>query len=163
LPLSEKARSTYAIAEARRAALYFSGTTFRHAADIAEGGASGPAGELVAAAGRALENAPKDAVELMLGAPKPSAPFGSFAKLDALSGKPGVFQAEASFDAAYLRLLTPPQNDPKFWQELTRRFAQAEKNLKEPGARALARELRESSRKTADILLSTGASPEKPQ
>jgi hypothetical protein len=161
VPLSEAARTTYAIIEARRAALYFSGVTFRHAADIAESGPSGAAGELVAAVGRALESAPKDAVELMLASPRPSASFGSLTKLDALASKAFPLQAEASFDSAYLRLLTPPENDPKFWRDLTDRFARAEKSLKDPVARSLARELKESSKKTAESMLNPSAASEK--
>jgi len=100
----------------------------------------------------ALEAAPKDAATLMLAAPRLKGPLGSLGPLSAISKKKGRFAAEAEFDAAYLSLLTPPDDDVKFWTELAQRFARAAQGLRAPAPRALALELAESARKTAEAL-----------
>ncbi len=44
----------------------------------------------------------------------------------------------AAFDAAYLLGLAPPQNDPKFWDALAKRFDSAARALKDPAQKRLA-------------------------
>ena len=44
----------------------------------------------------------------------------------------------AEFDAAYLRGLAPPANDPAFWKEQTERYRRAQKQLDEKAAKVAA-------------------------
>ena len=74
--------------------------------------------------------------------------------LDAEAKKKGRLAGRAAFDAAYLLQLSPRPDDPAFWDELSRRFTQAEKLLKvgpEPDAVAasLARGYGDAARATA--------------
>jgi hypothetical protein len=47
----------------------------------------------------------------------------------------------AELDAAYIRSLAPPANDPAFWKEQATRYRRAEKKLAPPQAKAKAGEL----------------------
>jgi hypothetical protein len=155
-PLTGETRKLYAALELRRGVLYFSAAAFGRAAELASG-LPGDDAALVLALGRGLEGAPKDAATLMLSSPRLKGPLGSLDPLDAIVKKKGRFAAEAEFDAAYLSSLTPPDNDAKFWTDLAQRFAHAAKGLKAPAVRALALDLAESARKTAEAVRSAPA------
>jgi hypothetical protein len=160
--LTAEARQLYAALELRRGVLYFSAPAFARAAELASTLPGDPVAELVLALGGALESAPKDAAALMLSSPRLSGPLGSLEPLAAIAKKKGRFAAEAEFDAAYLSLLTPPDNDPKFWADLAQRFTRAAQGLRAATPRSLALELAESARKTAEAVRNTpatGAAP----
>src|SRR6185295_18024920 len=102
-------------------------------------------GRLLGALAQALENGPVDATELML-----KGPFvrgtGDVTALDAEAKRRGTFAGFAAFDAAYVLELAPKPDDPAFWDDLTQRFARAEKLLvagTRPSAPDLARRARE--------------------
>jgi hypothetical protein len=94
-------------------------------------------------------NAPRDAAELMLQGPRLPGPLGSLDALDALAKQPGEIAGYAEFDAAYLRSLTPIENDPAFWTDLGDRYARAEKKLKSARDRAVAHAHAEEARQIA--------------
>jgi hypothetical protein len=56
----------------------------------------------------------------------------------------------AEFDAAYLRSLAPPANDPAFWKEQATRFERAQKKLPldDKSARSAAGDLSKAARDT---------------
>jgi hypothetical protein len=99
-----------------------------------------------------LSGAPRDAAELMLAGPRLPGPLGNLEPLEALAKQNGPLSGLAEFDAAYLRSLTPTENDPAFWTDLAARYARSEKKLKRPEQRALAHELSEAARATAKAL-----------
>ncbi|HYO97204.1 MAG TPA: hypothetical protein VER33_21990 [Polyangiaceae bacterium] len=160
--LGDQARALYAVAEARRGVLYFSGPAFKHAAELAAPLRGNPGAELTAAVSQALQSAPRDAAELMLGTgPRLGQGLGAAEPLELLAQRPGPFRGEAEFDAAFIRWLSPPQNDPAFWEDLAARFTRARKALGTPPgsesdrkqhAQARAGELAESARETAKVL-----------
>lgn len=150
--LPPEARLYYATAELRRGLTHFSAPAFAHARAIIGERPAGDAERFVAALAAALSNAPRDAAELMLKSPRLPAPLGDLAALDAVAQANGPYAGHAEFDAAYLRSLTPPENDPAYWGDVGERFARAEKKLKTPAERALARELGDAARETARVL-----------
>jgi hypothetical protein len=54
----------------------------------------------------------------------------------------------AEFDAAYLRGLAPPANDPVFWKDQTARYERAQKKLADKAAKSAALELAKAARDT---------------
>jgi hypothetical protein len=54
----------------------------------------------------------------------------------------------AEFDAAYLRGLAPPANDPEFWKEQRVRFERARKVLLDKAAQSRAAELAKAAADT---------------
>jgi hypothetical protein len=153
--LSNEARLVYAELEAQRGMTYFSAPAFAHAAQIASAAQNDPGAELIAALGRALEGAPKDAAVLMLNGPRLTGPLGSLDALNALAQKKQRYSGEAEFDAASISALTPPEGDARFWRELAARYDRAEKALRNKEARARAHELADAARKTADAVAQT--------
>jgi hypothetical protein len=143
----------YGLVEVRRGITHFAAPAFAHAQAILGDRPAGDAERLLAALARALANAPRDAAELMLSRPRLPGPLGDLGALDALAAGAGPFAGHAEFDAAYLRSLTPSENDPVFWSDLAARFERAERKLKKPADRALARELGDAARETAKALL----------
>jgi hypothetical protein len=80
-----------------------------------------------------LQNGPRDASALLLGGPALPAGTGQVAELDRLASETSNPSAPlAAFDAAYLRSLVPPPNDPKFWADLSKRFDAAGRGLRDP-------------------------------
>jgi hypothetical protein len=150
--LSPEAKLSYANLELRRGVLYFAAPAFARAAELARGVPGDASAEFVLALARALEGSPKDAAALMLSSPRLSAPLGTLEPLLALAKKKGRFAPEAEFDAAYLASLTPPDNDAKFWTDLSQRFTRAAKALRPPAQKSLATDLAESTHKTAEAI-----------
>jgi hypothetical protein len=151
-PLGAEARLVYSGLELRRGVLYFSAPAFARAAELAQALPGDPTAEFTVAIGRALEGAPKDAAALMLSSPRLQGPLGSLDALRELAKKKGRYAAEAEFNAAYLSSLTPPDNDAKFWLELSTRYARAAKGLRTPEGRALALEFAESAKRTGEAV-----------
>jgi hypothetical protein len=143
----------YGLVEVRRGITHFAAPAFAHAQAILGDQPAGDAERLLSALAGALVNAPRDAAELMLSRPRLPGPLGDSSALDALARGTGPFAGHAEFDAAYLRSLTPSENDPAFWSDLAVRFERAEKKLKKPADRALAHELSDAARETAKALL----------
>ncbi|HEX3852217.1 MAG TPA: hypothetical protein VHW01_14705, partial [Polyangiaceae bacterium] len=69
----------------------------------------------------------------------------------------------AAFDAAYLRSLVPPPNDPKFWDDLSKRFTIAERGLRDPDQKKRARDASAAARDTEKALHSAEKSAAPPQ
>lgn len=150
--LDAQSRFLYAWSEARRGVIYFSGPAFARAAELVGSPPHDDGAALLAALGAALAGAPKDTAAFMASAAQPPRPFGDLQPLETLAKGAGRYAGEAAFDAAYLRYLTPPQNDAAFWDGLARSFGRAARRLKSPAARALATEYADAARKTAQSL-----------
>jgi hypothetical protein len=126
-----------------RRALFLLGQTYFWAEPFARAGAleSAPTdadGALVAALGRLLARGPRNAAALMLGPPTLPAELRDTSGLDALAKQKGPTAGLAEFDAAYVRSLTPPANDPAFWKDQAQRYQRAQKKLGEKDAKLAA-------------------------
>ncbi len=150
--LSREASLYYSLAEVRRGITHFAAPAFVHAQTLLGEKPAGDAERLLSALAAALSSAPRDAAELMLSGPRLPAPLGNLEPLESLAKHNGPLSGLAEFDAAYLRSLTPVENDPAFWTDLATRYARSEKKLKRPEQRALARELADAARATAKAL-----------
>jgi hypothetical protein len=85
-----------------------------------------------------------------LGPPALPAELRDVTLLDALvkaNGK-GPVAGLAEFDAAFLRGLAPPANDPGFWREQAARYDRAQKKLEDKAQKALAADLAKGARDT---------------
>lgn len=142
----------YASAEVRRGISHFAAPAFTHAGTLLGEKPNGDAERLLSALAAALSGAPRDAAELMLSGPRLPGPLGNLEPLEALAKQNGPLSGLAEFDAAYVRSLTPAENDPAFWTDLAARYARSEKKLKRAEQRALAHELSEAARATAKAL-----------
>jgi len=72
--------------------------------------------------------------------------------LDGLAKATGPVAGFAEFDAAYLRGLAPPQNDPAFWKEQAKRFSSAQKKLTDKAQKGTAAELAKAAQDTETAL-----------
>jgi hypothetical protein len=77
---------------------------------------------------------------------------GEVQELDQLAAQKNEVAPLAAFDAAYLLGLVPPQNDPKFWDDLRRRFDAAARGLRTADQKKAARELSLAAKETAKAL-----------
>jgi hypothetical protein len=141
------------VALARRALfqlgqLYFWAEPFSRAAAL-ETPATDPNAELVAALAGVLARGPRNAAALMLGPTTLPPELRSVDALDALAKQKGSSAGGfAEFDAAYLRGLAPPPNDPAFWKEQALRYQRAQKALLDQGAKLRAVELAKAAADT---------------
>jgi len=103
---------------------------------------------LVAALAQVLARGPRNAAALMLGPPTLPAELRETANLDALARQKGALAGLTEFDAAYLRGLSPPANDPAFWKEQSARYQRAQKVLTDKGAKQKAAELAKAAADT---------------
>jgi hypothetical protein len=153
------------VALARRALfqlgqLYFWAEPFSRAAAL-ETPAADPNTELVAALARVLSRGPRNAAALMLGPTTLPPELRSVDALDALAKQKGSSAGGfAEFDAAYLRGLAPPANDPAFWKEQALRYQRAQKALVDKGAKLRAGDLAKAATDTEKEL--RGRQPAKP-
>lgn len=85
--------------------------------------------KLLTAVAQVLARGPRNAAALMLGPPTLPAELGNVTPIDALSREKGPLAGLAEFNAAYLRGLSPPANDPAFWNEQVLRYRRAQKKL----------------------------------
>lgn len=113
--------------------------------------ASDPNAALMAALAKVLAKGPRNAAALMLGPPTLPAELRDTTELDALAKQKGPVAGLAEFDAAYLRGLAPPANDPAFWKEQATRYRRAQKKLDEKSARRAA-ELADAALETEKAL-----------
>jgi len=138
---------------------YFRAQDFADAARLAEGDKPDADRALYAALAAALANGPRDASELLLRGPLLPSGAAQIQKLDALASSKNPHAALAEFDAAYLLSLVPPQNDPKFWDQLSARFARAARSLKAPADKKSAQDLAAAAKDTAKSLRASNAKP----
>jgi len=132
---------------------YFKAEDFALAARLSAGDSPNPSRALYHALASSLQNGPRDATELLLRGPQLPSNALSVTELDRLATQKGNPSAPlAAFDAAYLLGLAPPQNDPKFWEALAKRFEAAARALKDPAQQRLAHESATAAKDTAKAL-----------
>ncbi len=130
---------------------YFWAEAFTKAGTI-EGSAQDPGASLLASLARVLSHGPRNAAALMLGPSTLPAQLRDVTALDVLAKAKGPMAGLAEFDAAYLRSLAPPANDPVFWKDQAARFERAQKKLEDKAAKAAALDLSQAARDTAKEL-----------
>jgi hypothetical protein len=127
--------------------LYFWAEPFTRAAAITP-----PAGDegaaLIGALAKVLARGPRHAAAMMLGPTTLPPELRETAPVDALAKGKGNVAGMAELDAAYLRALSPPANDPSFWKEQAARLARAQQKLTDKSAKALAGELAKAAQAT---------------
>jgi len=116
--------------------LYFWAEPFARVATIQT--PADPNAALLAALAKVLARGPRNAASLMLGPSTLPAELRDTAELDALAKQKGPVAGLAEFDAAYLRGLSPPANDPAFWKEQSVRYRRAQKKLDAKSAKLAA-------------------------
>jgi hypothetical protein len=130
---------------------YFWAEPFARVASIATP-ANDANAALVAALAKVLARGPRNAAALMLGPPTLPAELREVTELDALAKQKGPVAGLAEFDAAYLRGLSPPANDPAFWKEQAARYQRAQKVLVDASAKQKAAELAKAALDTEKAL-----------
>lgn len=126
---------------------YFWSEAFAKAAAI-EAPAQDPGAALLSALSQVLARGPRNAAALMMGPPTLPMELRDVSTLDALAQAKGPMAGLAEFDAAYLRGLAPPANDPGFWKEQATRYDRAHKKLEDAAAKAFASDLFKAARDT---------------
>jgi hypothetical protein len=106
------------------------------------------------ALGSTLQHGPRDASDVLLHGPLLPSGTGEVKDLDELAGQKNEVAPLAAFDAAYLLGLVPPQNDPKFWDDLAKRFDAAARALRAPEQKKAAKDLSSAAKDTAKALRS---------
>lgn len=107
---------------------------------------------LIAAVSKVLARGPRNAAALMLGPPTLPPELRETASVEALAKPKGPVAGMAEFDAAYLRGLAPPQNDPAFWKEQRRRYDRARQQLADKAQKATAQDLAQAAAATESEL-----------
>jgi hypothetical protein len=138
--------------------LYFWAEPFARAAQV-ETPATDSNAALLTALAKILARGPRNAATMMLGSPTLPAELRNTAELDALAKAKAPTAGLAEFDAAYLRGLSPPANDPAFWKEQAARYQQAQHQLEAKAAKAIALELSKAARDTEKELRQQQAKP----
>jgi hypothetical protein len=118
-----------------------------------------PERALYHALGSTLQNGPQDASEVLLHGPLLPSATGQVSELDKLATQKVDTAPLAAFDAAYLLSLVPPQNDPKFWDDLGKRFEKATHLLHSAEQKKLAKDLGDAAKDTAKTLRAGHATP----
>lgn len=126
---------------------YFWAEPFGKAAAI-EVPAQDAGATLVSALAKVLSQGPRNAAALLLGPPTLPATLRETAELDALAKAKGPTAGLAEFDAAYLRSMAPPANDPVFWKDQAARYDRAQKKLEDKSAKSRAADLSKAARDT---------------
>ncbi len=108
--------------------------------------------ELISAVAKVLARGPRNAAAMMLGPPMLPADLRDTSALDALAGRKTPDAGRAEFDAAYVRGLAPPANDPAFWKDQAARYQRAQKKLEGKEAKAAAGELTKAAQDTEKAL-----------
>jgi hypothetical protein len=127
--------------------LYFWAEPFTRAAAIETPKGNDDAA-LIGALAKVLARGPRHAAAMMLGPTTLPAELRETAPVDALAKGKGNVAGMAELDAAYLRALSPPANDPSFWKEQAARYKRAEQKLTDKSAKALAGELAKAAQAT---------------
>jgi hypothetical protein len=116
-----------------------------------------PEAALLAALAQVLAKGPRNAAAMMLGPPTLPPELRDTSTLDALTKLKGPTAGLAEFDAAYVRGLAPPQNDPAFWKEQAKRFSSAQKKLEDKARKGTAGELAKAALDTEKELTKQAA------
>lgn len=107
---------------------------------------------LLGAAAKVLARGPRNAAALLLGPPTLPPELRDTVPLDALAKDQTPTAGLAEFDAAYLRGLAPPANDPAFWKEQATRYGRAQKKLGDAAAKKVAADLARAAQDTERAL-----------
>jgi hypothetical protein len=163
--LDDASRNYLVRALLERGRCYFRAQDFTDSARLSAPAKPDPELSLYHALASTLQNGPRDASDLLLGGPVLPAGTGQVAELDRLASEKNNPSAPlAAFDAAYLRSLVPPPNDPKFWDDLGKRFAAAERGLRDPDQKKRAHDASAAAKDTEKALHSAenpAAAPKK--
>ncbi len=138
---------------------YLRAEDFANAAQLSSAEKPTPERALYHAVAATLQNGPRDASDVLLRGPLLPSATGQVTELDALSAKKDDVAALAAFDAAYLLSLVPPQDDPKFWDDLSKRFDRAARSLHAPEQKKLAKDFATSAKDTAKALRAKRTAP----
>jgi hypothetical protein len=130
---------------------YFWAEPFARAAAI-EGSSGTADSALLGAVAKVLARGPRNAATLMLGPPTLPPELRETSAVDALAKQKGPMAGMAEFDAAYLRGLAPPANDPAFWKEQRRRYERARQLLVDKQHQAIAADLAQAAAATESEL-----------
>jgi len=153
LDLASKSYLVRALLE--RGRRYFRAQDFADGARMSAQSQPSPEQALYHALASTLQNGPRDASDLLLGGPVLPAGTGQVGELDRLASEKSNPSAPlAAFDAAYLQSLVPPPNDPKFWDDLSKRFNLAERGLHDPDQKKRAHDAGAAAKDTEKALLS---------
>jgi hypothetical protein len=126
---------------------YFWAEPFARAAAI-ETATTDANAALVGALSKVLARGPRNAAALMLGPTTLPPELRDTAALDALAKQKSPVAGMAELDAAYLRGLAPPANDPAFWKDQHARYERAQKKLADKSAKATAADLAKAAAAT---------------
>lgn len=158
--LDDAQRDLFTRALIERGRRYFRAEDFALAARLSSGEHPGPERSLYHALASSLQNGPRDASELILRGPQLPSSALQVTELDRLaSEKKNPSAPLAAFDAAYLLGLAPPQNDAKFWEELSKRYEAASRVLKDPAQKRLAHDSGTAAKDTARALVNSQTKP----
>lgn len=114
----------------RLAATHFRRSSADAALDLVASLPRDDANEFLIALGLALHQGPKDVVLMMAGGQPSSLGYRRLDALDTVAKKNGLFAAAATFDAALLRELTPPEGaGHKYFEDLAIQYRAAEKKF----------------------------------
>jgi hypothetical protein len=138
---------------------YLRAEDFATSVRLSASGKASPERALYHALGSTLQNGPRDASDLLLRGPLLPSATGRVSELDQLAALKNDSAPLAAFDAAYLLGLVPTQNDPKFWDDLSRRFDKAARALHTPEHKKLAADLGAAAKDTAKALRDSHATP----
>ena len=141
------------LAALQQRGLFQLGQTYFWAEPFARAGAiETPAGDTSAALvhelSKVLARGPRNAAALMLGPTTLPPELREVSAVDALAKQKSPAAGMAEFDAAYLRSLAPPANDPAFWKDQKARFERAAKKLEDAAAKATATDLAKAAAAT---------------
>lgn len=113
----------------------------------------GLGGDLLSALARSLRAGPRDVAELMLQGPLLPASLAEVSALDAVSRSASIHAGMAAYDAGYLMSLVPQTEPSRVYLEgIVERFKRAEKQLKDPQHKALARDRAKAAEQTLAAL-----------
>lgn len=155
--LDEPSKALLLRATFERGRVYFRAEDFASSATMSAVEKPTPEQALFHALALALQNGPRDATDLLLRGPQLPTGTAQVAELDRLGSQKGPLAPLAAFDAAYLLGLVPPQNDPKFWEALAKRFDIASRKLSDAIQRKNARDLGAAAKDTAKAVRASNA------
>jgi hypothetical protein len=155
--LDDASRDLLARAMIERGRRYLRGEDFAASVKLSAGGKPNPERALYHALGSTLQKGPREASDVLLHGPLLPSATGQVTELDQLALQKSETAPLAAFDAAYLLGLVPPQNDPKFWDDLSKRFERAARGLRAPEQKKLAQDLGSAAKDTAKALRSQHA------
>jgi hypothetical protein len=138
---------------------YLRGEDFATSVRLSATGKMTPERALYHALGATLQNGPRDASDVLLHGPLLPSATGQVTELDQLAAQKNDSAPLAAFDAAYLLSLVPPQNDPKFWDDLGKRFDKAARALHVPDQKKLAQDFSRAAKDTAKALRDSHSAP----